>query len=111
MSLLRASMRSATLNRTGGGRNGAIEVGVGEDDVGRLAAELERRALEVGGDTGGDVAAVPGEPVNDTPMTSRCSTRGTLRGVKLSGTGREGGGRSREFFTETRFVSFPLTPR
>ncbi|MEO5899124.1 MAG: aldehyde dehydrogenase [Ilumatobacteraceae bacterium] len=32
-------------------------------------------------------------------------------GVKQSGAGREGGGRSREFFTETRFVSFPLTPR
>ncbi len=32
-------------------------------------------------------------------------------GIKLSGVGREGGGRSREFFTESRFVSFPLTPR
>ncbi|MFV0524036.1 MAG: aldehyde dehydrogenase [Acidimicrobiales bacterium] len=32
-------------------------------------------------------------------------------GVKQSGLGREGGGHSREFFTETRFVSFPLTPR
>jgi acyl-CoA reductase-like NAD-dependent aldehyde dehydrogenase len=32
-------------------------------------------------------------------------------GIKQSGLGREGGGRSREFFTETRFVSFPLTPR
>lgn len=32
-------------------------------------------------------------------------------GLKQSGAGREGGGRSREFFTETRFVSFPLTPR
>jgi acyl-CoA reductase-like NAD-dependent aldehyde dehydrogenase len=32
-------------------------------------------------------------------------------GIKQSGSGREGGGRSREFFTETRFVSFPLTPR
>lgn len=32
-------------------------------------------------------------------------------GIKQSGEGREGGGRSREFFTETRFVSFPLTPR
>jgi acyl-CoA reductase-like NAD-dependent aldehyde dehydrogenase len=32
-------------------------------------------------------------------------------GIKQSGAGREGGGRSREFFTETRFVSFPLTPR
>jgi aminomuconate-semialdehyde/2-hydroxymuconate-6-semialdehyde dehydrogenase len=32
-------------------------------------------------------------------------------GVKSSGTGREGGGRSREFYTETRFTSFPLQPR
>jgi len=32
-------------------------------------------------------------------------------GMKNSGLGREGGGLSREFFTETRFVSFPLTPR
>jgi len=32
-------------------------------------------------------------------------------GVKQSGIGREGGGRSREFYTETRFASFPLTPR
>jgi aminomuconate-semialdehyde/2-hydroxymuconate-6-semialdehyde dehydrogenase len=32
-------------------------------------------------------------------------------GIKLSGMGREGGELSREFFTETRFVSFPLTPR
>ena len=32
-------------------------------------------------------------------------------GVKASGVGREGGDASREFFTETRFASFPLTPR
>lgn len=32
-------------------------------------------------------------------------------GLKNSGLGREGGGLSREFFTETRFASFPLTPR
>ena len=32
-------------------------------------------------------------------------------GIKQSGLGREGGGHSREFFTESRFVSFPLTPR
>ncbi|HQY14942.1 MAG: aldehyde dehydrogenase [Ilumatobacteraceae bacterium] len=32
-------------------------------------------------------------------------------GVKHSGLGREGGGYSREFFTETRFVAFPTTPR
>lgn len=32
-------------------------------------------------------------------------------GVKESGLGREGGARSREFYTEERFVSFPLTPR
>jgi len=32
-------------------------------------------------------------------------------GMKMSGLGREGGGLSREFFTETRFASFPLTPR
>jgi 5-carboxymethyl-2-hydroxymuconic-semialdehyde dehydrogenase len=32
-------------------------------------------------------------------------------GVKSSGIGREGGGRSREFYTETRFASFPLAPR
>ena len=32
-------------------------------------------------------------------------------GMKVSGLGREGGGLSREFFTETRFASFPLTPR
>ena len=32
-------------------------------------------------------------------------------GMKNSGRGREGGGLSREFFTETRFASFPLTPR
>ncbi len=32
-------------------------------------------------------------------------------GVKHSGLGREGGGYSREFFTETRFVAFPTIPR
>jgi len=32
-------------------------------------------------------------------------------GMKNSGLGREGGGLSREFFTETRFASFPLSPR
>lgn len=32
-------------------------------------------------------------------------------GMRNSGLGREGGGFSREFFTETRFASFPLTPR
>lgn len=32
-------------------------------------------------------------------------------GMKNSGLGREGGGLSREFFTETRFASFPLTSR
>lgn len=32
-------------------------------------------------------------------------------GMKNSGLGREGGGLSRDFFTETRFASFPLTPR
>lgn len=32
-------------------------------------------------------------------------------GMKNSGLGREGGGLSREFYTETRFASFPLTPR
>ncbi len=32
-------------------------------------------------------------------------------GMKMSGLGREGGGLSREFFTETRFASFPLVPR
>jgi aminomuconate-semialdehyde/2-hydroxymuconate-6-semialdehyde dehydrogenase len=32
-------------------------------------------------------------------------------GMKNSGLGREGGGMSREFFTETRFASFPITPR
>jgi aminomuconate-semialdehyde/2-hydroxymuconate-6-semialdehyde dehydrogenase len=32
-------------------------------------------------------------------------------GMKSSGLGREGGNLSREFFTETRFTSFPLTPR
>jgi acyl-CoA reductase-like NAD-dependent aldehyde dehydrogenase len=32
-------------------------------------------------------------------------------GMKNSGVGREGGQRSREFFTETRFASFPLIPR
>jgi acyl-CoA reductase-like NAD-dependent aldehyde dehydrogenase len=32
-------------------------------------------------------------------------------GPKSSGTGREGGAHSREFYTETRFASFPLTPR
>jgi len=32
-------------------------------------------------------------------------------GLKSSGTGREGGAHSREFYTETRFASFPLTPR
>ncbi len=32
-------------------------------------------------------------------------------GMKNSGLGREGGNLSREFFTETRFASFPLTPR
>ena len=31
--------------------------------------------------------------------------------MKSSGLGREGGNYSREFFTETRFASFPLTPR
>ncbi len=32
-------------------------------------------------------------------------------GMKNSGLGREGGEFSREFFTETRFTSFPLAPR
>lgn len=32
-------------------------------------------------------------------------------GLKQSGLGREGGNLSREFFTDTRFTSFPLTPR
>ncbi len=32
-------------------------------------------------------------------------------GMKNSGLGREGGGLSREFFTESRFASFPLSPR
>ena len=32
-------------------------------------------------------------------------------GMKMSGLGREGGGLSREFFTETRFASFPLVSR
>jgi len=32
-------------------------------------------------------------------------------GIKQSGTGREGGGHSRDFYTETRFASFSMTPR
>lgn len=32
-------------------------------------------------------------------------------GLKQSGVGREGGKYSREFYTEKRFVAFPLTPR
>jgi aminomuconate-semialdehyde/2-hydroxymuconate-6-semialdehyde dehydrogenase len=32
-------------------------------------------------------------------------------GIKNSGRGREGGNFSREFYTETRFTSFPLVPR
>ena len=32
-------------------------------------------------------------------------------GMKMSGLGREGGNLSREFFTETRFASFPLSAR
>ena len=32
-------------------------------------------------------------------------------GMKISGLGREGGDLSREFYTETRFASFPLVPR
>jgi len=32
-------------------------------------------------------------------------------GLKQSGLGREGAHRSREFFTETRFAAFPLSPR
>ncbi|NOX49573.1 MAG: aldehyde dehydrogenase [Gammaproteobacteria bacterium] len=32
-------------------------------------------------------------------------------GLKNSGLGREGGSFSREFYTQTRFTSFPLTPR
>jgi aminomuconate-semialdehyde/2-hydroxymuconate-6-semialdehyde dehydrogenase len=32
-------------------------------------------------------------------------------GLKDSGVGREGGRRSRDFYTETRFASFPLAPR
>jgi aminomuconate-semialdehyde/2-hydroxymuconate-6-semialdehyde dehydrogenase len=32
-------------------------------------------------------------------------------GVKTSGVGREGGHTSREFYTETRFTSFSMTPR
>ena len=32
-------------------------------------------------------------------------------GMKNSGLGREGGNLSREFYTTTRFASFPLTPR
>ncbi|WP_374398138.1 aldehyde dehydrogenase family protein [Tabrizicola sp.] len=37
--------------------------------------------------------------------------RQPLGGVKSSGQGREGGNYSREFYTETRFATFPLTPR
>lgn len=32
-------------------------------------------------------------------------------GIKASGVGREGAHASREFYTQTRFASFPLTPR
>jgi len=32
-------------------------------------------------------------------------------GIKNSGLGREGGNLSRGFYTETRFTSFPITPR
>jgi acyl-CoA reductase-like NAD-dependent aldehyde dehydrogenase len=32
-------------------------------------------------------------------------------GLKQSGVGREGGGYSREFYTEKRFIAFPLAPR
>lgn len=32
-------------------------------------------------------------------------------GMRLSGVGREGAHRSREFYTDERFVSFPITPR
>ena len=32
-------------------------------------------------------------------------------GMRMSGVGREGAHRSREFFTDERFVSFPITPR
>ncbi len=41
----------------------------------------------------------------------RARSAPAVRRRQESGTGREGGGHSREFYTETRFASFPLTPR
>ncbi|CAM5504566.1 hypothetical protein SFUMM280S_08997 [Streptomyces fumanus] len=49
----------------GGGRGGGFQVGVGEDDVGALAAQFQGDALEPGGAAGQDVLADGGGPGED----------------------------------------------
>ena len=44
-------------HRHAGARHRRVQIGVGEDDVGRLAAELQRHALEVAGDGLDDLLA------------------------------------------------------
>src|SRR5690606_24120607 len=44
-----ADLAAVEEDAVGGGGNGALEVGVGEDDDRRLAAELQRHPLEVAG--------------------------------------------------------------
>jgi hypothetical protein len=47
-------------DRHRGGRRRSLEVSVGKDHVGGLAAELERHALDRGGGGGGDETAHAG---------------------------------------------------
>ncbi len=56
-------------------RNGFIEIGVRKDDHRRLAAKLERDALEIPRGRLGDFSSVATEPVNATLSTPSCSTR------------------------------------
>ncbi len=51
-----AGLAGVEVDRLEGAGDGGIDVGVGEDDVGRLAAELERDALEAPSGDGADLA-------------------------------------------------------
>ena len=66
----RADLAAVDERRGQGVVDGRLEVGVGEDDVGALAAELERDALEVAGGawTRRRPASIP--PVRETRSTS-----------------------------------------
>ena len=59
-------------HRHRGARHGRVEIGIGEHDVRRLAAELERDALEVAGEARMIDWPVTCEPVKATLSTSGC---------------------------------------